>query len=131
MPVEYQALAFLTIFFTLAWVPVSAGKFGSFGIKWLASNRHESPKGELAMWAQRCDRAYNNLKDYFPAFVVAILLLGATNKFDETTGYAAIIFVVARLIHYISYGIGLLVPRFLTFAIGLIANIYLLIKVLI
>jgi uncharacterized MAPEG superfamily protein len=128
---EYQALALMTIFFTLAWIPVSAGKFKSFGTRWLWGNRETKPAGDLVAWAARCDRAYNNLKDYFPAFVVAILVLGASGKFDSSTTCAAWIFVAARLVHYVFYGIGLSLPRFLSFVTGLVANLYLLIKVFI
>lgn len=128
---EYQSLALLTLFFTLAWVPVSVGKMRSFGFRWLASNRGTKPQGELPDWATRCDRAYNNLKDYFPAFVVAILTLGVLNKFDETTQIGAAIFLISRIGHYVSYGLGNVPLRAVFFISGFLANLYLLIKILI
>jgi uncharacterized MAPEG superfamily protein len=131
LPVEYQSLAILTLFFMLAWLPVSVGKKQAFGLKWLASNRDQSPKRELQLWAQRCDRAFNNLKDNFPAFAITILLLGVLDKFDHWTIYAAVAYVVARLLHYLAYGFGFFLARFLSFAVAFGANLYLLIKVLI
>lgn len=119
----------MTIFFLFAWMPVSYGKLKSFGPKYLASNRAHAPKNELLPWAARCDRAYINLKDYFPAYVVAILLLGQLNKFDQTTAVAAIIYVVVRLCHYVSYGAGFVPGRALFFFAGLLANTYLLFKI--
>ncbi len=129
MPIEYSALTVMTVLFLLAWLPLSVGKLKSFGGRWLASNRKPLPGKELLPWAARCERAYNNLKDYFPGYVVAILLLGALDKFDTSTQIAAITYVVARVIHFISYGIGNVPFRGLSFIIGLICNLFLLIKI--
>mgnify|MGYP006191226895 CR=1 FL=1 len=131
MTTEYTCLTIMTLFFMFAWAPISVGKFQAFGGRWLASNRKPLPGKELAPWAARCERAYNNLKDYFPAYVVAILVLGAQNKFDQGTSYAAMIFLMARVGHYISYGLGNVPARFGFFTTSLVANLYLLIKIFI
>jgi uncharacterized MAPEG superfamily protein len=128
---EYQALAVLALFFILAWVPASIAKLNTFGWKWLASNRSPVEGKTLDSWGARCERAHNNLKEFFPGFIVAVLILGAADKFDQGTAYASIIYVIARICHFISYGIGNVLGRGLFFFIGLFANIYLLIKILI
>jgi uncharacterized MAPEG superfamily protein len=119
----------MTIFFMFAWVPVSVGKAKSFGRKWIASNRSPLPDKELIPWAARCERAHNNLKDNFPAFIAAILLLGHLGKLDQGTTYAALIFVFARLAHYFAYGMGNVPGRAVSYALGLGANLYLLVKI--
>lgn len=129
MAFEYQALAIMTIFFLLAFIPSSVAKRKSYGMKWLLSNRDPLKDREMIPWGQRCERAHNNLKDNFPGFVVAILLLGAVGKFSNMTELLAGIYVVARLGHFIAYGIGNVPLRALTYFSGLIANIVLLIKV--
>ena len=129
MPIEYTALALKTTFIVLAWVPHTNGKIRSFGKKWILSNRKPVAGKELLPWAARCERAYNNLKDYYPGYVAAILLLGILDKFDTSTGIAAVTYVVARLIHYVSYGIGNVPFRGISFIIGLICNLFLLIKI--
>ncbi len=53
MPIEYLSLLVMTIFFLFAWFPTSVGKARSYGLKWLASNRHSLPAVELPRWAQR------------------------------------------------------------------------------
>jgi uncharacterized MAPEG superfamily protein len=131
MPIEYICLVIMTLFYLFAWLPVSLGKMKSFGRNWVFSNREPLKNSELVPWAARCDRAYNNLKDYFPAFVVAIVLLGILRKFDHSTNLAAIIFVIGRLGHYISYGAGIVPLRAAFFIPALLSNAYLLIKVLI
>lgn len=129
MPIEYLILAASTILFMFAWLPVSVGKKRSFGISWLASNRDPLPLKELAPWAARCERAYSNLKDYFPAFIVAILLLGQLNKFDEGTKWAALVYVIARIGHYTAYGMGNFPVRFASYLMAMTANLFLLLKV--
>ncbi|WPU64507.1 MAPEG family protein [Peredibacter starrii] len=131
MQFEYQALVLMTIFFLFAWVPASFGKLRAFGLGWVGSNRVPVKDKELSAWAARCERAYNNLKDYYPGFAVAILLLGLTDKFDEGTKIAAGAYVVARLGHFLVYGLGIVSLRAVSFITGIIANVYLLIKILI
>ncbi len=128
---EYYALITMTLLFLFAWIPSSVAKFQSFGGKWLASNRTPIPGKELSRWGQRVERAHNNLKDNFPGFVVAILLLGLRNQFSDATSVAAWTYVGARLIHFASYGIGHVNTRFLSYVVGLGANLYLLAKILI
>ena len=130
MPSEYQTLAIFTIFFLFAWVPVSIGKWQTFGTGWVKSNREPVAGKELPAWAARCERAYNNLKDYFPGFIVAILILGSMNKFDTGTKIAASVYVLARFGHYIVYGLGFVSMRAVFFSTGLFANVYLLIKII-
>lgn len=129
MHFEYQALAAITIFFLFAWLPVSVGKWRAFGARWLASNRTPPAGIELEAWAYRCERAYNNLKDYFPGFIVAILTLGINNKFDETTKWAALIYIVSRFGHYVVYWIGLVDMRMLFWTLSVLSNLFLLLKI--
>lgn len=128
---EYQSLAILSLLFLFAWFPVSLGKWKLFGVKWLFSNRRPVEGKALEGWSARCDRAHNNLKDNLPAFIVAVVLLGFTNKFDQSTALASVGYVVCRIGHYVSYSIGNVMARAVFFVIGLAANAYLLIKVLI
>ncbi len=129
MAFEYQILTYATLFYMFAWLPSSVGKFRSFGGRWLASNR-EHPGKELLPWAARCERAYANLKDYFPAFVVAILLLGVLGKFDGTTSVTAALFLLGRVLHFLAYAIGSVPGRFVSYLVAMGANLFLLVKVL-
>ena len=127
---EYQVLALTSIFFLVAWVPVSIAKKKTFGLRWLASNRNPVSGKELPAWGQRAERAHNNLKDNFPAFITAILLLGVMGKFDNSTQWLSGTYLVARLGHYLAYTLGKVPFRALFYFTGLIANIILLAKIL-
>lgn len=128
---EYQSLAILCILFLYAFIPSSMGKMKTFGAKWVLSNRTPVEGKHLEGWTARCERAHNNLKDNLPAFIAAILLLGMTNRFDNQTAFLAVFYVVVRIGHYISYGIGNVPARAIFYFSGLLCNTYLLIKVLI
>lgn len=125
---EYSMLALMTLFFLFAWMPVSLAKYQAFGGKWLGSNREPVEGKSLAPWGQRAERAYNNLKDYFPAFAVTIILLGLTQRFDEATAYASAIYVGGRILHYLSYSLGSVKFRFISYVASMGANIFLLVK---
>lgn len=128
---EYQSLAFLSLLSLVAWVPASMGKFQTFGLKWVFSNRRPVEGKSLDGWAARCERAHNNLKDNFPAFIAAVILLGLTNRFDHSTTIASVMYVACRIGHYVSYAIGNVMARATFYAIALVANAYLLIKIFI
>lgn len=130
MAFEYICLTLMTILFMFAWLPGSIGKRKSFGDKWLASNRDPIPGKELLPWAARCDRAYHNLKDYFPGYAVAIILLGTLNKFDPLTQAASALYLLSRVAHFISYAVGNVPQRALYFFMSLACNLYLLIRVI-
>jgi uncharacterized MAPEG superfamily protein len=127
---EVTALALMSILFLLAFLPVSVGKKQAFGNRWLASNRHPLDGIELPRWAQRCERAHQNLKDNFPGFIAAILLLLVLDKTNQITGFLALGYVLVRIIHYVAYGMGNVGIRALAYFTGLGINIYLLIQVI-
>jgi uncharacterized MAPEG superfamily protein len=131
MAFEYQMLVIMTFFFLLAFLPSSFAKKQAFGIKWLTSNRDQTPHNELPAWGHRAERAYSNLKDYFPGFVVAVILLGQLNKFDHSTAVATGVYVIARVTHLIVYIAGNFPLRFLSYVSGMAANFFLLMKVLV
>jgi len=129
MAFEYKMLVLMTLFFLVAWLPSSIAKWKSFGGRWLGSNRNPVVGKELIPWGARAERAHANLKDNFPGFVVAILLLGSLSKFDALTTWAAGLYVIGRVIHFVAYTAGNVLIRALSYFIALSANVYLLSKV--
>lgn len=130
MAFEYQMLWLMTLIFLFAWFPASMAKLKSFGGKWVASSREPLQGKELLPWGARAERAHNNLKDNFPGFIVAIVLLGLTQHFDDSTAIAAGIFVAARVLHFLFYVTEFNLGRALAYMTGLGANIFLLVKIL-
>jgi len=131
MAFEYQMLTLMTFFFLVAWLPSSLAKWKSFGAEWLGTNRDPIPGKEMVPWGARAERAYNNLKDYYPGFVVAIFLLGLNQKFDHGTAWASALYVAGRLGHMTFYIAGSVRGRSLSYFLAMGCNFYLLAKVLI
>jgi len=122
LPVEYLCLAIMGIFSLVAFLPASKAKADTFGLKFLAGNRDHKPQRELPAWGDRAERAHNNLKENLPGFIIAVLLLGATNHFTYLTAVCAIVYVVSRLGHFVVYIAGIGPLRSLCWVAAMVAN---------
>ncbi|HEX4299761.1 MAG TPA: MAPEG family protein [Gammaproteobacteria bacterium] len=126
MAFEMQMLACMSVLFAFAWLPASVCKYQSYGWRWLLSNRSTARLMPLPEWGQRAERAHNNLKENFPAFAVAVLLLSLSGGFNQGTRAAAVLFVAARLVHMPAYIAGWVSGRSLAWLTGWLATLYLL-----
>jgi uncharacterized MAPEG superfamily protein len=126
MPIELYALLIMTLFFLMAWLPASAAKRRAYGRAYLLSNRDQTDLPPLPPWGDRANRAYENLKSYFPAFVV--LVLGREGRSDGAIGIAAGLYVAGRIAHFVLYTAGAVSGRALGWFVALVANLYLLVR---
>ncbi len=126
MSYEMLILGLMTLFFMFSWLPVSLAKYQAYGAGWLIFNRDTEGLPPLPEWGQRAMRAHDNLKENYPGFAVAVLLLAFSGGFTRYTAAAALVFLVARLVHMPAYIIGIPWLRTLSWLAGFIATIYLL-----
>lgn len=127
MSFELYMLALATLLFLLAFIPGALYKTNAYGgLSWLVSNREVSDKPPLTGAAARAERAHANLKENFPAFVAAILILAYSGHYTMGTAVASAVFVAARIL-YIPVYIGGIPPlRTLFWALGWASTIYIL-----
>ncbi|MGA7965773.1 MAG: MAPEG family protein [Gammaproteobacteria bacterium] len=127
MPFELYMLAAATLLFLLAFIPGAIYKTNAYGgLSWLVSNRDVTDKPPLTGAAARAERAHANLKENFPAFVAAILILSYTGHYTMGTAVASAVFVVVRLL-YIPVYIGGIPPlRTLLWTLGWASTIFIL-----
>jgi uncharacterized MAPEG superfamily protein len=125
MPTELLCLALMGLLSLVAFLPASFGKFRTWGRGWAGSNRDSVPDRDLPLWVGRCERAHNNLKDNLPGFAIAVILILMAGRYSSVTSTACMIYVSGRVLHFVSYGLGLRWGRILGFAAGLFSNIYL------
>lgn len=97
------------------------GKTATAGPAWNAGNRDSAP--EFAPWIQRAARALSNHKENFPLFATAVLVVHVTHDADRTSAVAALVYVVARVIHALLYIGGIKGARSLAFLVGLAATL--------
>ncbi|MFI4968202.1 MAG: MAPEG family protein [Gammaproteobacteria bacterium] len=126
MAFEMLMLACVSVLFAFAWLPAWVCRYQSYRWRWLLSNRSTAQLMPLPEWGQRAERAYNNLKENFPVFAVAILLLSLSGGFNQGTRLAAALFVMARLVHMPAYIVGSVWLRSLSWLMGWLATLYLL-----
>ena len=130
MSYEMTILALVTLFYMLSWLPVWLLKYRVYGGVWLLSNRSTTGLPPLPELAQRAVRAHENLKENYPPFAVAILLLAFSGGYTQYTATAAFLFLLARLVHMPAYILGIPWLRTSSWLAGFIAMLYLLIMAL-
>lgn len=125
MAYELQMLGWTTLFTLIAFLPASIAKRQLYGQRWLFSNRDTEGLPALTGWGARAVRAHENLKENFPAFAAAVLLLAVVGKTGgQGTEFAAALFLVARIVHMASYLAGYFWPRTIAWATGWVATLY-------
>lgn len=126
MAFEMLMLGLTTLLLAVAWLPASVAKYHAYGLNWLASNRSTAGLPAMPEWGQRCIRAHENLKENYPAFAVAVLLLAFTGGFTPGTAVASALFLGARLVHMSAYIGGIPWLRIVAWTLGFLATLYLL-----
>jgi uncharacterized MAPEG superfamily protein len=128
MTIELVCLVGMSGFFLVAWLPLSMAKTKAWGMDYVFSNRDEKGLPPLPAWGESAGRAYENLKSNLPAFATAVLVLSVLGRSDTGTQNAAVLYVVARLAHFLFYTAGYVMPRILAWTTGLLANLYLFVR---
>ena len=89
----------------------------------------ESPK-PLSAWADRAKKAHYNAVENLVVFAAAVLALNAIGISNDTTVLACTVYFWARLVHYIVYTAGIPWLRTLSYAVGWICNVLLIMQLL-
>ncbi len=126
MSYEMLILGLMTLFLIFSWLPVSLARYQAYGASWLISSHDTGNLPPLPEWGQRAMRAHDDLRENYPGFAVAVLLLAFSGGFTRYTAAAALVFLVARLVHMPAYIIGIPWLRTLSWLAGFAATIYLL-----
>jgi len=87
----------------------------------------ENPK-PLAPWAARMKSAHTNAVENLVVFATLVLVLDAAGISNQTTVLVCEVYFWARLVHFIVYTAGIAWVRTLSFVIGWICCIALLIE---
>ncbi len=88
------------------------------GTKWNLGNRDGSATPTFPAYVDRTSRALGNHKENFPLFLTAVLVVHAAGKADSVSAAAAVVYVVARLLHGLLYIAGITGVRSAVFVLG-------------
>ena len=121
----------LSILLSLAmWLPYVLRRVGANGL--MPSLGYDFSTPEASSWAARAKKAHlnatENLVLFAPLVLIAELITPANG--DAAIGTAAMVYFVARLLHYICYTLGIPVARTLTFFAGWLATLFIALRIL-
>ena len=96
------------------------------GLMWGMGNR-ETPY-QVPAWIERVRRTHANLVENLVPFAALVLVAHVSGKADETTALASTIFFGARVVYTAIYVAGIPMIRTAVFAVGLLAQVCILIR---
>jgi uncharacterized MAPEG superfamily protein len=125
---ELTYLTWVTVFTALMWMPyilntiVARGLINTVGYS-------ENPK-PLAPWAARMKQAHSNAIENLVVFGLLIFVAHAAGANNETTALASAIYFYARIVHFVTYSLGVPWVRTLAFAVGFMCQLSLALQIL-
>lgn len=121
----------LTVLLTaLLWVPYVLDRMAVRGIVPTVTDRGPEGSGPQSVWAKRAIRAHQNAIENLMIFAPAVLIAHELNISTPATRAAAVTYFFARLLHFAVYSAGVPLLRTLTFTVGWIAQLCILVSIL-
>lgn len=122
MTTELYWLAATVLMTSLMWMPYVLNRIAVRGL-WgaLANETPQSPPH--APWAERAMAAHKNAVENLVVFAPAVLVAHVIGVSTSVTATAAMLYFLARLVHYVVYTAGIPVARTLSFAVGAFSTI--------
>jgi uncharacterized MAPEG superfamily protein len=118
MSVEIRLLAWSVILLLVHIIIQSMAVTRARGLVWNTGARDEA-NGPLPTYAGRAQRALDNYKETWPAYIALALALAVTGRTGGTASLGAWIWFVARLVYIPLYLFGVPWLRTLTYAVSL------------
>ncbi len=119
----------LTVILTgMMWVPYILDRIMVRGLMGAMANPSPTDTPQ-SVWAQRLMKAHTNAVENLVIFAALVLTLNAIHHSTASTVLACTVYFWARLAHAIIYWAGIPVLRTLSFAVGFLAQIALVLAV--
>jgi uncharacterized MAPEG superfamily protein len=125
---ELNYLTWVTVFTALMWMPYILNTIVVRGLI-NAVGYSDNPK-PLAPWAARMKQAHSNAIENLVVFGLLIFVAQAAGANNETTALASAIYFYARIVHFVTYSLGVPWVRTLAFAVGFMCQISLALQIL-
>ena len=126
MTPELTKLAWVLALNALIWIPYILNQIMVQGLV-DAVGYPENPK-PLSAWAERAKKAHYNAVENLVVFAAAVLALNAVGISNDTTVMACTVYFWARLVHFVVYTAGIPWLRTLSYAVGWICNVLLILQ---
>lgn len=125
---ELMWLTFTVILTMVLWIPYTLDRIKVRGLMGAMANpsRDDIPQSP---WAQRLYFAHTNAVDNLVVFAPLVLILDSMGHSTQSTVIACAVYFWARLAHAIIYAMGVTVLRTVTFTVGFLAQVALVLAV--
>ena len=120
MKTELFYLVLVTAFTGLLWVPYILDRLATRGLM-DAVGYPEKPK-QQSPWAQRLMRAHANAVENLVIFATLVLAANAMGVISAAIGTAAMVYFWARVVHTLTYTMGVPWGRTLSFTVAFFAQ---------
>lgn len=128
MTPELVSLTWVAALAAIMWVPYIVNTITVRGLV-DAVGYPEDPK-PLAPWAERLKKAHYNAVENLILFATLVLVAHAAGISNETTVLVCKVYFWARVVHVLSYTLGIPWVRTLSFAVGWLSCVALLVELL-
>jgi uncharacterized MAPEG superfamily protein len=128
MTSELLILTWLVALTAICWVPYIINRVTVRGLI-DAVGYPENAKPESA-WAIRMKAAHYNAVENLVVFAALVLIANAANITNEITVVACQTYFWARVVHYLAYTFAIPWVRTLSFAVGFVAQLALVVQIL-
>ena len=128
MTSEMMSLTWVAALTTVLWIPYILNLIMVRGLL-DAVGYPEDPK-PIAPWAERMKAAHYNAVENLVVFAALVLTLNAAGISNDTTVLACNVYFWARLAHFLVYGFGIPWLRTITYVVGWVATVVLILQLL-
>jgi uncharacterized MAPEG superfamily protein len=126
MTPELTKMAWVLALNAVIWIPYILNQIMVQGLV-DAVGYPENPKS-LSPWAERAKKAHYNAVENLVVFAAAVLALHAAGISNDATVIACSAYFWARLVHYMVYTAGIPWLRTLSYAVGWVCNVVLILQ---
>ena len=128
MTPELTKLTWVLALNALLWIPYILNQIMVQGLV-DAVGYPENPR-PLSAWAERAKKAHYNAVENLVVFAALVLVANALDISNNATTSAAAAYFWARLVHYVVYTAGIPWVRTLSYAVGWVCNVLLILQLL-
>ncbi|HEX7030765.1 MAG TPA: MAPEG family protein [Gammaproteobacteria bacterium] len=121
MNAELTYLVWISLFTALLWIPYVLNRFAVRGIRDTVG--YPSNPKPLRPWAERMKAAHGNAVENLAVFAALVLAAQAAGVSTAITAAAAMVYFWARVVHAVTYALGVPWLRTLAFVAGFGAEI--------
>ena len=120
----YIAIVLASLITMMMWLPYLMSATLSRGIKSTLAGDPKSDTRAIPAWAKRLQQAHYNAVENLPVFIGVCLAAELTQSSTELMVYAAMVYCVARVAHYLLYALAVPFLRTTAFMVGWLATLY-------